>query len=319
MVRTRTFLLQLEGLFGNNPMTTRRNEEDALAAVIRLFSAASRMSETALLTKLSDKCIFGLAQNSERHSVFSRAEDMLDTAPPRVECPNGRAARTVASEGCRRTVLLSHLLSKRFDQMLIEWCDTPCPALRSGSCLSPSFLRFFLIGRTPENEARVFWSSGPGGVGQSLMSHLLASAFGGLHWCVDMGEIFNDPRVQLLLPSQPPLENDAILDGAGQRRHRRSLGRLLWFDRSDIKNAVCQLSTHVRVATTRDEVNIKRLVWYPVGNPLCIKVVGYSQDVRGIAGKPQGSVLVRTDADWAGDVKDRRSYSGVAVRVKGEH
>ena len=31
----------------------------------------------------------------------------------------------------------------------------------------------------------------------------------------------------------------------------------------------------------------------------------------------QGSVLVMTVADWAGDVKDRRSYSGIAVWVKG--
>ena len=37
----------------------------------------------------------------------------------------------------------------------------------------------------------------------------------------------------------------------------------------------------------------------------------------GIAGTPQGSVLVMTDADWAGDVKDRRSYTGIAVWVKG--
>ena len=39
--------------------------------------------------------------------------------------------------------------------------------------------------------------------------------------------------------------------------------------------------------------------------------------VLGIAGTPQGSILVMTDADWAGDVKDRRSYSRIAVCVKG--
>ena len=33
-------------------------------------------------------------------------------------------------------------------------------------------------------------------------------------------------------------------------------------------------------------------------------------------GTPQGSVVEMTDADWAG-VKDRRSYSGIAVWVKG--
>ena len=45
-------------------------------------------------------------------------------------------------------------------------------------------------------------------------------------------------------------------------------------------------------------------------------IVGCNLDVPGIAGIPQGSVVVMTDADWAGDVKDRRSYSGIAVWVK---
>ena len=46
-------------------------------------------------------------------------------------------------------------------------------------------------------------------------------------------------------------------------------------------------------------------------------IVGCNLDVPGIAGIPQGSVVVMTDADRAGDVKDRRSYSGIAVQVKG--
>ena len=36
----------------------------------------------------------------------------------------------------------------------------------------------------------------------------------------------------------------------------------------------------------------------------------------GIAGTPQGSVVVMTDADWAGDVKDRRNYSGIGGSVE---
>ena len=41
-------------------------------------------------------------------------------------------------------------------------------------------------------------------------------------------------------------------------------------------------------------------------------IVGCNLDVPGVAGIPQDSVAVMTDADWAGDVKDRRSYSGIA-------
>ena len=41
-------------------------------------------------------------------------------------------------------------------------------------------------------------------------------------------------------------DNDIILDDSGQRRHRQLLGRILWLDRLDIRNAVCQLSTQRR-------------------------------------------------------------------------
>ena len=46
-------------------------------------------------------------------------------------------------------------------------------------------------------------------------------------------------------------------------------------------------------------------------------IVGCNLDVPGIAGTPQGSVVVTTDAGWSGLVKGRRSYSGIAVWVKG--
>ena len=128
---------------------------------------------------------------------------------------------------------------------------------------------------------------------------------------------FGEPKGSNTLSFEKPDDNDTILDESGQRRHRLLLGKLLWLDRPDIKNAVCQLSTHVGTATTRDEINIKRLLRYLIGNPACNMIVGCNLDVPGIAGTPQGSVVVMTDADWAGDVKDRRSYSEIAVWVKG--
>ena len=128
---------------------------------------------------------------------------------------------------------------------------------------------------------------------------------------------FGELKGSNTLSFEKPDDNDTILDESGQRRHRQLLGRLLWLDRPDIKNAVCQLSTHVGTATTRDEINIKRLLRCLIGNSACNLIVGYNLDVPGIAGTPQGSVVVMTDADWAGDVKDRRSYSGIAVWVKG--
>ena len=133
--------------------------------------------------------------------------------------------------------------------------------------------------------------------------------------CKDFG--FGELKGSHTLSFEKPDDNDTILDESGQRRHRQLLGRSLWLDRPDIKNAVCQLSTHVGTATTRDGINIKRLLRYLIGNPACNMIVGCNLDVPGIAGTPQGSVVVMTDADWDGDVKDRRSYSGIAVGVKG--
>ena len=78
------------------------------------------------------------------------------------------------------------------------------------------------------------------------------------------------------------------------------------------------MSTHVGTTTTGVAINIKRLLRYLVGKPACNMIVGCNLDVPGIAGTPQGSVVVMTDADWAGDVKDRRSFS-VRVCQETEH
>ena len=78
--------------------------------------------------------------------------------------------------------------------------------------------------------------------------------------CKDFG--FGELKGSNTRSFEKPDDYDTILDESGQRRHRQMLGRL----RPDIKNAVCQLSTHLGTASTRDEINIKRLLRYLVGN-----------------------------------------------------
>ena len=68
--------------------------------------------------------------------------------------------------------------------------------------------------------------------------------------CKDFG--FGELKGSNTLSFEKPDDNDTTLDESGQRSHRQLLGRLLWLDRPDIKNAVCQLSTHVGTATTSD-------------------------------------------------------------------
>ena len=100
--------------------------------------------------------------------------------------------------------------------------------------------------------------------------------------CKDFG--FGELKGSNTLSFEKPDDNDTILDESGQRRHRQLHGRLRWLDHRDIKNAVCHLSTHVGTATTRDEISIKRLLTYLIGNLACCKIVGCNLDVPGIAG-----------------------------------
>ena len=113
--------------------------------------------------------------------------------------------------------------------------------------------------------------------------------------CKDSG--FGELKGSNTLSFEKPDDNDTTLDESGQRRHRQLLGWLHWMDRPDIKKRSLSLSTHFGTATTRDEINIKRLLRYLIGNPACNMIVGCNLDVPGIAGTPRGSVVVMTDAD----------------------
>ena len=50
------------------------------------------------------------------------------------------------------------------------------------------------------------------------------------------------------------------------------------------KNAVSQLPTLVGTATTRDQINIKRLLGYLIGNAACTMIAGCNLDVPGNCG-----------------------------------
>ena len=86
-------------------------------------------------------------------------------------------------------------------------------------------------------------------LGRSLCRTPQACAFGFscdyvTKLCKDFG--FDKLKGSNTLSFEKPDDNDTILDESGQRRHRQLLRRLLWLDRPDIKNAVCQVSTSCR-------------------------------------------------------------------------
>ena len=132
--------------------------------------------------------------------------------------------------------------------------------------------------------------------------------------CKDFG--FGELKGSNTLSFEKPDDNDTIWANLGDDVTDSCLGGYsVWIvlpSRTQFVN--CPLTS---TATTRDVINIKRLLRCLIGNPACNMSVGCNLDVPGIVGTPQGSVVVMTDADWAGDVKDRRSYSGIAVWFKG--
>ena len=132
--------------------------------------------------------------------------------------------------------------------------------------------------------------------------------------CKDFG--FGELKGSNTLSFEKPDDNDTIWANLGDDVTDSCLGGCSgWIVLpSRTQFVICP---HTGTATTRDVINTKRLLRCLIGNPACNMIVGCNLDVPGIAGTPQGSVVVMTDAGWAGDVKDRRSYSGIAVWVKG--
>ena len=144
------------------------------------------------------------------------------------------------------SVLLNELLSKRFFQMLIEWCDTPCQILGLTCIVSCSLGLFsFLLNAlsardacwkfvhstlvpcspSPSNNILVlvdfpltcprqdalsrdstsFWTpSIAGGVGQSLVSHVIDCTFRDHHRWVDMNVYFDDHEMRIVTGQESP-------------------------------------------------------------------------------------------------------------------
>ena len=104
--------------------------------------------------------------------------------------------------------------------------------------------------------------------------------------CKDFG--FGQLKGSSTVSFETLAESDTILEGAGQSRHRQLLGRSTRGIVLAGKTQSVNCPHRVAAAATRGDLAYNVIV-----------------------GAPQGSVLVMTDA------KDRRSYSVIAVWVKG--
>jgi len=86
---------------------------------------------------------------------------------------------------------------------------------------------------------------------------------------------------------------------------RRGTGKVLWWsqDRTDLQFAAKLLSTGLRNPTQRDVANLKRCLRYLIG---CASAVLLLEPVT----HGPRDLIEEVDADWAADIKTRRSTSG---------
>ena len=110
-------------------------------------------------------------------------------------------------------------------------------------------------------------------LGRSLCRTVQGYRFGVSHeyvtqMCEDFG--FGNLKGSSTLTFVKAAENDTILDESRQRRSQTiAQGDYSGWIVLTSKTQCVKLSTHVGIATTCDEVNIKRLLRYLIGNPAC--------------------------------------------------
>ena len=145
--RTKTFLLHLEGLFRTLHPKTPRKEQDTFNAVLLLCLDRVNFTEDDFFTSLCERYVQRMS--SRRRSAppvcFERLPSDTDWddrtlpfhPPPAEDAEDVNVPWTLHGANAMirvTTALLSQLVSKRFFQMLIEWCDTPCPSLDFCEC-----------------------------------------------------------------------------------------------------------------------------------------------------------------------------------------
>ena len=134
--RSKIFFLEVEGLFRALPPKTKRKEADIIAAVLQVLCDQHHACEEDLSRTLRQNCFHGMATgrrpvlpepyvDARIDPVFDRDEDRF-AAPVTVEAENSVPWTVHVANALVRVsgALLSQLVSKKFFQMLIEWCDT---------------------------------------------------------------------------------------------------------------------------------------------------------------------------------------------------
>ena len=118
------------------PPKTKRKEADIIAAVLQVLCDQHHACEEDLSRTLRQNCFRGMATgrrpvlpepyvDARIDPDFDRDEDTF-AAPGTVEAENSVPWTVHVANALVRVsgALLSHLVSKKFFQMLIEWCDT---------------------------------------------------------------------------------------------------------------------------------------------------------------------------------------------------
>jgi hypothetical protein len=102
------------------------------------------------------------------------------------------------------------------------------------------------------------------------------------------------------------------MEGPDATKYRRGVARVNYLaqDRPDLAVAASLLSRSMAKPMVGDEVRLKRVLRYLKSHPTCQLQYKWQE--------APSSITLLTDSDWAGDVRTRRSTSGVVI-LMGEH
>ena len=107
-------------------------------------------------------------------------------------------------------------------------------------------------------------------------------------------------------------ENEVEMQNLEATKYRRGVARINYLaqDRPDLAVAANLLARSMAHPKVGDEIKLKRVIRYLKSHPRCRLSYEYQE--------PPRDICVLSDSDWAGDVKTRRSTSGMMILL-GRH
>jgi hypothetical protein len=113
------------------------------------------------------------------------------------------------------------------------------------------------------------------------------------------------------MSAEKDVERETEMETSEGTRYRRAVARVNYLaqDRPDLAVAASVLSRSMAKPMVGDEVRLKRVLRYLKSHPFCRLEYKWQEEPT--------AITLLTDSDWAGDVRTRRSTTGMVIQLGG--